>query len=1268
MALAQDIPSGEVITQNSQFNDGQDPAGPSIAGWTVSSGYEAGVAELWNGRFVFRGTTIPSGTTAGRFQNHYLYDTYPGSRAGLEAGLYSITWRLTGQGGTADYCWARGHLAHDSTTAAETTYFNVWVPGDIIGGGWMTRQYTETLPLGTSVIGLSIRSTNADAGPGAYAGIDEGAVILTERVGWDVQGYTVNISQTDGNLPANPPAPGYGMIGGHTLNRGGMFINDPDVTFNWPATSLSIGTKGTILLRDGNLRVGELDLRNAGSFVWQGGSIEITGKLKGLLSADPVVADDILELTVNPGVGGTAFFSSVNESALEGAVRVNVATGSLQVEGAVDIPTMVVRDAARVALTSYYFGGYTDDDGWVFEPGSELFGSGTLRSPVTIEAGATLQPYNGTLTLTGECLLEGDLKARLDQASASFFQTPYAIISEGMMFTNASPKLPTAVAATIKSYDWTTAYWNVSHTWPLIMGNIAPNAHFTLQPSGYSNLNLLAAARPDAGFSLVGEGDDGATGLFLKYSPIAAPSIVNWVVTEETCLKHNGAINITVTGTSPTFSWSGPGGFSASTEDITGLGAGAYLVNVTNSAGVASQEIIVSAANGPDSDGDGTADCDDGCPSDPNKLDPGACGCGVADTDSDGDSTPDCNDGCPSDPLKTSPGTCGCGTPDADSDGDGTADCDDGCPNDPLKTSPGTCGCGVADTDSDGDGTADCDDGCPSDPLKTSPGTCGCGTPDADSDGDGVADCDDACPAVAGEAPNGCPAGTITVDSVSATTCGDSNGAISITLVNATGVSWTGPDGFSSSSEDLTGLAAGEYTATATGSSGAPVTQSVTVTAAPDTEAPVFYAWPENTTISASAECVGNTPFLLKQLVVSDNCTQAPILQQSPESGAVLGVGQHLVTFTATDASGNTAIATAWITVSGSPNQWFADIDGDGFGDPTSGVVACVQPDGYVADQSDLCPTDANKSSPGVCGCGVPDSDTDADGVPDCNDACPDVFGNGSNGCPLPTVVLVAASPTTCDLANGSIDITTSNATSIEWTGPNGFTSSLEDLTGLATGNYTVLVFGLSDPPAQLLVPISSITDSTPPEITRFPLSTSVAADPSCAAVVPDLSSQVTATDNCIGGVTITQTPAPGQLFAIGTHTMTFIATDAAGNNASAQSAFIVTGSETTWYLDVDHDGVGVDDPEFNIVSCGTTPPVAGFVSVAGDLCPDVAGNLPNGCLARPEDLNHDGLVDGADLTILFSQWGECAACDADLNGDGIVDGGDLTLMMVAWG
>ena len=84
-----------------------------------------------------------------------------------------------------------------------------------------------------------------------------------------------------------------------------------------------------------------------------------------------------------------------------------------------------------------------------------------------------------------------------------------------------------------------------------------------------------------------------------------------------------------------------------------------------------------------DSDADGTLDCIDGCPNDPNKIEEGQCGCGNPDTDADGDGTADCIDGCPDDPDKIEAGDCGCGNPETDTDGDGIPDCiDDPCPAD----------------------------------------------------------------------------------------------------------------------------------------------------------------------------------------------------------------------------------------------------------------------------------------------------------------------------------------------------------------------------------------------------------------------------------------------------------------------------------------------------------------------------------------------------------------------------------------------------------
>jgi hypothetical protein len=56
-------------------------------------------------------------------------------------------------------------------------------------------------------------------------------------------------------------------------------------------------------------------------------------------------------------------------------------------------------------------------------------------------------------------------------------------------------------------------------------------------------------------------------------------------------------------------------------------------------------------------------------------------------------------DCCPGNPDKDDPGECGCDTPETDTDGDGTPDCVDMCPDEMSKTDPGECGCDVPASD-----------------------------------------------------------------------------------------------------------------------------------------------------------------------------------------------------------------------------------------------------------------------------------------------------------------------------------------------------------------------------------------------------------------------------------------------------------------------------------------------------------------------------------------------------------------------------------------
>ncbi len=56
-----------------------------------------------------------------------------------------------------------------------------------------------------------------------------------------------------------------------------------------------------------------------------------------------------------------------------------------------------------------------------------------------------------------------------------------------------------------------------------------------------------------------------------------------------------------------------------------------------------------------------------------------------------------------------------------------------------------------------------------------------------------------------------------------------------------------------------------------------------------------------------------------------------------------------------------------------------------------------------MGTDGDECPDDPNKTSPGACGCGMADVDSDGDGTPDCADACPEnpnrIEPRGCGGC-----------------------------------------------------------------------------------------------------------------------------------------------------------------------------------------------------------------------------------------------------------------------------
>jgi probable HAF family extracellular repeat protein len=92
--------------------------------------------------------------------------------------------------------------------------------------------------------------------------------------------------------------------------------------------------------------------------------------------------------------------------------------------------------------------------------------------------------------------------------------------------------------------------------------------------------------------------------------------------------------------------------------------------------------------------------------------------------------------------------------------------------------------------------------------------------------------------------------------------------------------------------------------------------QSTVVVRVVDTNPPTLIL-PSPTTVAARSDCQAPVPDVLSQVVASDDCTLpgALVLSQHPAAGTLLGLGQHLITVTAEDPSGNSSAGNVLLTV-----------------------------------------------------------------------------------------------------------------------------------------------------------------------------------------------------------------------------------------------------------------------------------------------------------------------------------------------------------------
>ncbi len=350
---------------------------------------------------------------------------------------------------------------------------------------------------------------------------------------------------------------------------------------------------------------------------------------------------------------------------------------------------------------------------------------------------------------------------------------------------------------------------------------------------------------------------------------------------------------------------------------------------------------------------------------------------------------------------------------------------------------------------------------------------------------------------------------------------------------------------------------------TATDDFGNTATCSYTITVN-DEEAPVITC-PGDITVSNDPGICGAV-VTFADATATDNCALASIVQtEGPASGSTFPVGTTSVEYTATDASGNTAICSFNVIVNDTEDPIItcpADVDFTIPGGACSGIL------NYPAPViSDNCPgADFTVLS------GPADGDLVPAGVYTIELQAEDAAGNtaicsfiatvSETSAPVidcPADQTVPADPGTCSaVVNFPLPAATDSCSSVTVTQTGGPSSGSTFPAGPTTVEFTATdAFGNSSTCSYVI----TVVDALDPEIT-CPGDIAATTDPGvCEAIVTY--DAPTATDNCsLASVIMTEGLASGSAFPSGETTVTYEATDISGNTASCSFTVTVTDNE----------------------------------------------------------------------------------------------------------
>ncbi|MDG1779472.1 MAG: gliding motility-associated C-terminal domain-containing protein [Flavobacteriales bacterium] len=300
------------------------------------------------------------------------------------------------------------------------------------------------------------------------------------------------------------------------------------------------------------------------------------------------------------------------------------------------------------------------------------------------------------------------------------------------------------------------------------------------------------------------------------------------------------------------------------------------------------------------------------------------------------------------------------------------------------------------------------------------------------------------------------PPVVIALDDVTDPLCADSNdGAIDISVSGGTPTylfDWVGPNGFVSDQEDISGLEAGDYDITVTDDNGCQTTTSITLTGPPAivanetiTDVLCFGEFTGSISIDISGgtagydtDWTGPNGFVSVQEDISG-------LEAGDYTVVITDAIDCEATFTYTVDEPEEIVVTPTITPISCNGVSDGEIEITISGGTPDYTIEWTGPNGFTSDQlliSNLEEGDYNLTVTDDAGCEVTELYT---------------LDN-----PAPIEITIDLAPISCEgAADASADITVTGGTpdyTFEWTGPNGFTSNQEDISGLDEGVYNLVV------------------------------------------------------------------------------------------------------------------------------------------------------------------------------------------------------------------